>query len=690
VTVTPDFLYGADSQSTAVTQFGGSGTGIWDSTSTTSAFTFIAGRVSGTALHVVETGAAICYLSRIPVASQHQVGAFWFRVPAAPVLNNSCMFFFVDPSALLMGRFDIADTGIIRAAAGSGVRQNGPQVDDNAWHLLTFHNDTSATTWTMHWSVDGVAQTNATQSGKTATNVFKWRIGTVTNTENLTFDIDDFVYGHDDTEYPYYTTDSNHQVVASFPNADGSHLLGLAITTNSGGTTNLYQTLDDTWPPTTTDYVRQTIIGALNYAEIAFTDATGTPAITAVQGTMAGFSQSGTAPNAGTTSFFDGSGNALSTLFAGDMVFTSVHYQVGMITAPGAGWTSGFDGLVARIGYSADVTPNPRWTALMVEYLTAVTVLSATAAVTVTAAPAVTSMLRTRFGTAASTGTATVSANLTIISSVITGHKYDTTDEDWDDAVATWDGATPNHNVAAQVGVSGLVAATLVRTALTISATVNVTGTAAVSGIPSAAHYPTVDVPVSALVEADITATAPGAAAVTTSVTVTATPLHTALATAAVVVNNVTVAAPFGSSIFRGVQKYATYDPTLSMRSSFDATLRKGASTLGVKSPITKADNWFVGEDQTFEFTVVSSGAVNNITGWTLSWRLAPAAGDASILTIAGAITSASGGVFTVTLAAVDTASLDPDVYYYDVSRTDAGFNQVLAFGAAHLQARVA
>ncbi len=235
-----------------------------------------------------------------------------------------------------------------------------------------------------------------------------------------------------------------------------------------------------------------------------------------------------------------------------------------------------------------------------------------------------------------------------------------------------------------------MVAASATRTALVISLISNVAGTGGAGGTLSRLLRATPAVTATALVAADLTVTSPGVAQVVCSAVVAASAVHVAVAHANIPVSVIVTGSLEGSQASNVAQKPASFDYVMQMPAAFDHILYKGASKMGVKAPITVADNWFVGEDQVFEFTSVTSGAVDNISGWTLEWNLATAAGQTAILTVAGSIISASGGVFDVTIAAADTLTLEPGVYYYDVSRTDSTHNQVLAFGKANLQARVA
>lgn len=85
------------------------------------------------------------------------------------------------------------------------------------------------------------------------------------------------------------------------------------------------------------------------------------------------------------------------------------------------------------------------------------------------------------------------------------------------------------------------------------------------------------------------------------------------------------------------------------------------------------------GEDYVMAFTMTPT---TNIAGWTISWRAKNATSDPSALyTVAGVITSAAAGQFSVTLPAATTTALTSDAYQCDVWRTDSGSAALLAMG---------
>lgn len=108
-------------------------------------------------------------------------------------------------------------------------------------------------------------------------------------------------------------------------------------------------------------------------------------------------------------------------------------------------------------------------------------------------------------------------------------------------------------------------------------------------------------------------------------------------------------------------------------------------------SPISKLDGWFVGEDQTFEWTVYEDDdmTLQDLTNWLMEFRLARASGQASVLTKAVSLTDPGNGVCSVFVSATESGALPAFDYYYQLWRTNTGFKDVVAEGKAALRARV-
>ncbi len=95
--------------------------------------------------------------------------------------------------------------------------------------------------------------------------------------------------------------------------------------------------------------------------------------------------------------------------------------------------------------------------------------------------------------------------------------------------------------------------------------------------------------------------------------------------------------------------------------------------------------SFYLGEDITI--TDQPAGTPVNITGWSIQFTLRqqPSLDSAPLVTkTVGSgvtITNASAGIFTVQLAAADTAGLAEGTYYYYIQRTDSGSATVLTAG---------
>lgn len=95
---------------------------------------------------------------------------------------------------------------------------------------------------------------------------------------------------------------------------------------------------------------------------------------------------------------------------------------------------------------------------------------------------------------------------------------------------------------------------------------------------------------------------------------------------------------------------------------------------------------FFRGEDKAIVFTIKNTnGAAIDITGWTMSFRMASALWGTAVITKTPTLTTPASGICTVNLASADTSGLTQDgnstTYYYTLRRTNAGSRTELAFG---------
>ena len=104
---------------------------------------------------------------------------------------------------------------------------------------------------------------------------------------------------------------------------------------------------------------------------------------------------------------------------------------------------------------------------------------------------------------------------------------------------------------------------------------------------------------------------------------------------------------------------------------------------------ITAGDEFFRAEDKNIIFTVMQADGVTpqNITGWTITFRMTLNMGGAAVITKSATLTTPLSGICTVTLASADTTALVADTtYLYDLRRTDSGSRSELAFGTIVIQ----
>lgn len=113
---------------------------------------------------------------------------------------------------------------------------------------------------------------------------------------------------------------------------------------------------------------------------------------------------------------------------------------------------------------------------------------------------------------------------------------------------------------------------------------------------------------------------------------------------------------------------------------------------------ITADDDWFIGEDKTLPVTIYQADGTTaqNVTGWTISFLVKKNQTDADLsakvtkTTVSGiALTTPLSGLVTITVADTDTDAIAPGSYWYEIKRTDAGFETVLTQGACWLRQAV-
>lgn len=101
---------------------------------------------------------------------------------------------------------------------------------------------------------------------------------------------------------------------------------------------------------------------------------------------------------------------------------------------------------------------------------------------------------------------------------------------------------------------------------------------------------------------------------------------------------------------------------------------------------VTSHLSFFRGEDITLDFQMIPPV---DITGWTLSFKVADSLGGTVQFTKTPTIVDGPRGIFRVTIASADTSSITVGRWVWDCRRTDSGSKATLADGTLELRQEV-
>lgn len=94
--------------------------------------------------------------------------------------------------------------------------------------------------------------------------------------------------------------------------------------------------------------------------------------------------------------------------------------------------------------------------------------------------------------------------------------------------------------------------------------------------------------------------------------------------------------------------------------------------------------SFYRGEDVVITVTM---SPVTNISGWTIAGQVKNLLTDpTALITLAGTVTNASAGIFTVPLTAAQTLSLAAGSYPYALERTDSGSSALISEGTLQVR----
>lgn len=309
------------------------------------------------------------------------VGRLAFRFSANPIGGEAVL---VESNGVnsLFFRFYLQNDGKLRAGyfGGTGAVSSvtASALALNTWHVLDWY--FNGTTGTIQWQVNGVAQTDSTVT-MTSGNITNLLFGQTNSSGNFaagqTLDLDDVIVSRTAADYPI----GDGKVVAARPAVDGVHSVvanqffpgDTGGTAYTNGSTTAWQMLDDdpwTTARSTTDNIRQAIIGTANYIKVQ-TNLVASEPVNGVRAYLAYSSPTTTANNGGcivtnsdtTSHTLWGAQGALA-----DYSENTNFFKSSMILEPTSGWSvAEVNGCQFFMGFSTDIAPVPTWQSVMLE-----------------------------------------------------------------------------------------------------------------------------------------------------------------------------------------------------------------------------------------------------------------------------------------------------------------------------------
>lgn len=364
--------------------FSNSGGGLWDSVTGTVGTTIVSEttivRNGARSVKIAPNGTVAAVLSKTGLASSNYlVARFAVRYDSLPATDVRLF-----QSAGVNSGWQMLKLTTAGRVRSEGVGLTGTVDTESAvltsgvWHVVDVLLNFSANLFTTDFRVDGVAASQASGTG-TAGTLTGCFVGDDITSHNGTVYIDDLAVSKTLADYPI----GDGKVISILPGADGSHNAAAnqfdtgdtAGTNITNATTTAFQMVDDALPWTTTrsttDNIRQDVIGTTNYLEIA-------PASTPESGTANGvrallsYSSPTATLNEGGCVVRNSAGTEVtiwgSSAARSDYSEITNFFKGAMVTKPAAGWTpSEVNAIRWRLGYSNDISPVPTWQALMLE-----------------------------------------------------------------------------------------------------------------------------------------------------------------------------------------------------------------------------------------------------------------------------------------------------------------------------------
>ena len=246
---------------------------------------------------------------------------------------------------------------------------NAPLLSANAiqagsWYAIDLRIDTSVNPNTAVWQVDGVDQGTLSHNAA-AQPMSEFRFGSIVAADVFTANYDDIVHSRSLLDFPLGPV----KIRPLRPNGMGTHSSPAHFQHEDGSaiSASTYARLDES--PTnqiSEGGVRQVVDSGTSFLELTVDD-TSEACVRGVQA-LSAHHKIASQVNVMKTSVF--SGTTERVVHSGDSVGTNVTSQKTVpITPATLPWSpSELNGLVFRIGYSTDTSPQPYWDALLIEY----------------------------------------------------------------------------------------------------------------------------------------------------------------------------------------------------------------------------------------------------------------------------------------------------------------------------------
>jgi chitodextrinase len=291
-------------------------------------------------------------------ASSVVVSRLALRLSSLPSVTSNLAY--IDSGTDLVFRYNAASQRL-ELVLGTSIATSTTTVSPATWYLIDLRYDLSANPNLGDWRVNGVAQARVSRTATPAT-ANGLGMGATANPSVYTANYDDIVVSSQPSAYPL----EDSRIVRLALNSMGTSS-GAGNFRNNDGTAidaNSWQRLGEVPMTSNADYVRQQANSGTSFVEFGLEDTPET-CIRDISAVL-GYHAAGSAADNGKTSIFDGATETV--IFSGDMSQTALQYKSAIVSPAAGTWSdAALSGLVARVGYSTDSSPNPFWDSIVVE-----------------------------------------------------------------------------------------------------------------------------------------------------------------------------------------------------------------------------------------------------------------------------------------------------------------------------------